>query len=116
MNLLFRDTAIPFAQFLEQTGAFLDKYIRQVGTAEHLHYVGGKLILALETPPAAAPARIALSADFYFQTPEKKWIVKQKKGAVDSRKFTDWETDPSAAKLKQTGRLELSIEAPEGAS
>ena len=116
MNLLFRDTVIPFAQFLEQTGSYLDKYIQQVAQAEQLYYVGGKLILTSETPAAAAPARIALSADFYFQTSEKKWIIKQKRGVVDSRKFTDWDTDPSAAKLKQAGKLELSIEAPEGVS
>lgn len=114
VDMLCNNDPVPFQNFLEHTGAFFDEYILEVGQQEHLNYVGGKMIMELEkVHTVSAPASICLSADLYFQTPSKQWVMKGKKGQVDSSHFTDWASDSDAIKLQETRRLELSIEPPE---
>jgi len=116
LNMLYSNAPLPFQKFLEYTGASFDHYILDICHQEQLSYVGGKMILALDrnVDPNAenTPVTIRLSADFYFQTHDKKWIVKKKNGQVDSKRFADWDTDPEVAKLRTNGTLELSIEPP----
>lgn len=112
MNLLFSGAPISFQQFLEDTSVFLDKYIQETSCQEHLDYVGGKLTLELNKTDSSQPDIIHLSADFYFQTKDKKWIFKKKSGKVNSNCFTDWDTDAEIKKLRNTGKFELSIEPP----
>ena len=113
MNILFGDSPISFRRFLEDTSISFDKYIKEVSYREHLYYVGGKFTLELEKlePPKAAV--VHLSADFYFQTRDKRWAVKKKTGKIDSSQFSNWDTDPEISKLRNTGKMELSIEPPE---
>lgn len=59
------------------------------------------------------PDMILLSADLYFQTADKQWVVEKKQGQVSTERFRDWETDADAIKLQESGKLELSIEPPE---
>lgn len=104
---------ISFQRFLDQTGLFFDRYILDTSRQEGLSYIGGKMILRLDhgnTVVGTIP--IQLSADLYFQTANKQWLVKQKQGQVDSPRFTDWDTDATAIALQQTGTLEWSIEPP----
>ena len=113
MSMLLGGGPISFRRFLEYTGKSFDQYIRRVSREEGLRYIGGKLILELGQEEAAAPDAIRLSADLYFQTEEKQWIVKKKTGAIGWDQFSDRDTDPELKRLKDTGRLELSIEPPE---
>ena len=113
LNMLCHNPPISFQRFLEYTGASFDTYILDVTQQEHLSYVGGKMLLELEKTQTITPTLIQLSADFYFQTPDKKWIVKKKKGKIESSRFTDWNVDVDAVKLQRAGKLELSIEPPE---
>ena len=113
LNMLGNSMPISFQKFLEYTGVSFDKYILETAKKENLRYVGGKMILELDKAVVAAPTSIHLSADFYFQTPDKKWVVKKKSGKVESTRFSDWDTDSDSIKLKTAGRLELSIEPPE---
>lgn len=112
-NMLGNSLPIPFQRFLEYTGVSFDKYIIETMEKERLTYVGGKLVLELDGNAAAVPASIQLSADFYFQAQDKKWIVKKKNGRIESSRFSDWDTDSDAAQLRAAGKLELSIEPPE---
>lgn len=113
LDLLCGGVPIPFQQFLEDTGAFFDRYVEEVGRKECLRFIGGKLTLTLDRPLKRDTVPIALAADFYFQTADKKWVVKKKNGMVESSRFTDWTTDPEAVKLMTAGKMELAIEPPE---
>lgn len=113
LDLLCGGVPIPFQRFLEDTGAFFDRYVEEVGRKERLSFIGGKLTLTLERPLKRDTVPIALAADFYFQTADKKWVVKKKNGMVESSRFTDWTTDPEAVKLMTAGKMELAIEPPE---
>lgn len=113
LNMLGNSTPISFQRFLEYTGVSFDKYILETAQKEHLKYVGGKMILELDRDTSTVPVSIRLSADFYLQTTDKKWVVKKKNGMVESTRFSDWDTAPDAIKLRTTGKLELSIEPPE---
>lgn len=115
-NVLSTGAPIAFQRFLEYTGISFDKYILDVSKREQLKYVGGKMTMSLEKDTSNMPIPISLSADFYFQTFDKKWVLKKKSGKVDSSRFSDWDSDTDAATLRKTGKLELSIEqpAPEG--
>lgn len=116
LDVLFGDGSAPisFRKFLDHTGSFFDRFVLEASRKEHLDYIGGKMILQLDHSKRkvgdAIP--IQLSADLYFQTADKQWIVKKKQGQVDSSRFTDWDTDTEAIKLQRTGKLELSIEPP----
>ena len=109
LNMLINSTPISFQQFLEYTGISFDKYILETVQKE---YVGGKMILEIDKDAVVAPISIHLSADFYFQTSDKNWVVKKKNGKVESTRFSDWDTDSDSIKLRTAGRLELSIEPP----
>lgn len=113
LDLLCGGVPIPFQRFLEDTGAFFDRYVEEVGRMERLSFIGGKLTLTLDRPLKRNTIPIALAADFYFQTADKKWVVKKKNGMVESSRFTDWTTDPEAVKLMTAGKMELAIEPPE---
>ena len=113
LDLLCGGVPIPFQRFLEDTGAFFDRYVEEVGRKECLRFIGGKLTLTLDRPLKRDTVPIALAADFYFQTADKKWGVKKKNGMVESSRFTDWTTDPEAVKLMTAGKMELAIEPPE---
>ncbi len=113
LDLLCGGVPIPFQRFLEDTGAFFDRYVEEVGRKERLSFIGGKLTLTLDRPLKRDTVPIALAADFYFQTADKKWVVKKKNGMVESSRFTDWTTDPEAVKLMTAGKMELAIEPPE---
>lgn len=116
MNALFGNDSAPisFQKFLDHTGSFFDHYILDTSQQEHLNYVGGKMILQLGhgKRKAVDAIPIRLSADLYFQTADKQWIVKKKQGQVDSTRFTDWDTDKTAITLQRTGKVELSIDPP----
>lgn len=114
LNMLGGNEPMPFQRFLDYTGSYFDKYIQKTSRREHLNYMGGKMFLQVNEDPNAAPVTIQLSADFYFQTQDKQWIVKKKSGKVDSSRFIDWETDASAAQLRSSGKLQFSIDPPEG--
>lgn len=113
LDLLCGGVPIPFQRFLEDTGAFFDRYVEEVGRKERLRFIGGKLTLTLDRPSKRDTVPIALAADFYFQTADKKWVVKKKNGMVESSRFTNWTTDPEAVKLMTAGKMELAIEPPE---
>lgn len=113
LDLLCGGVPIPFQRFLEDTGAFFDRYVEEVGRKERLRFIGGKLTLTLARTLKRDTVPIALAADFYFQTADKKWVVKKKNGMVESSRFTDWTTDPEAVKLMTAGKMELAIEPPE---
>lgn len=87
--------------------------MEEVGRKERLRFIGGKLTLTLARPLKRDTVPIALAADFYFQTADKKWVVKKKNGMVESSRFTDWTTDPEAVRLMTAGKMELAIEPPE---
>lgn len=87
--------------------------MEEVGRKERLRFIGGKLTLTLARPLKRDTVPIALAADFYFQTADKKWVVKKKNGMVESSRFADWTTDPEAVKLMTAGKMELAIEPPE---
>ena len=112
MNLLFSGAPIPFQRFLEDTSGFLDQYIQETSNQEDLSYVGGKLTLELDKTELSKVIIIHLSAEFYFQTKDKRWIFKKKTGKIDGNYFSDWDTNAEIRKLRSTGKLELSIEPP----
>lgn len=112
-NLIGNSAPMSFQKFLEYTGISFDQYILNTSKQESLKYVGGKMILELGSSTDLAITPVRLSADFYFQTPDKKWVMKKKNGQVGSDRFTDWTTDTMALRLQADGKLELSIEPPE---
>ena len=116
VSMLRRDGNVPisFQRFLEQTGLEFDRYILNTSRQEDLDYIGGKVILQLipDQDKAVDTISIRLSAEFYFQTADERWIVKTKQGQVGSTRFTDWDTDMTAVTLQQTGTLEWSVEPP----
>ena len=112
MNAVCNSAPLPFQSFLEYTGISFDKYIQDIAVKEHLNFVAGKMTLELDGTPVAESTPVRLSADFYFQTKDKQWIIKKKRGVVESSRFSDWESDIDAQKLKATGKMELSIEPP----
>lgn len=117
VNMLRRVVSIPisFQTFLKQTGLNFDHYILTISQQEGLNYIGGKMVLQLihDQSRTVDSIPIRLSAELYFQTADKQWVVKQKQGQVDSTRFTDWDTNEMAAVLQQTGILEWSIESPD---
>ena len=50
LDLLCGGVPIPFQRFLEDTGAFFDRYVEEVGRKERLRFIGGKLTLTLDRP------------------------------------------------------------------
>ena len=114
MSVLYRSGSAPisFQRFLDHTGLLLDRYVSDTSRQEHMNYVGGRMVLQLDRGKhrAVGTIPIRLSADLYFQTADKQWIVKQKQGHVDSTRFTDWDTDETAVALQQIGTLEWSVE------
>ncbi len=112
-NMIGNSAPLPFQRFLEYTGTFFDKYILDISQQEQLSYVGGKMVLETSAGQSGQPVPIHLSADLYFQTKDKRWVMKQKSGKVDSSRFSDWDRDPTAVKLQQTGRVELTIDPPQ---
>ncbi len=113
LNMLGSCAPLSFKRFLEYTGVSFDKYILDVSRQEQLNYVGGKMFLETSAAQPGQPVPIRLSADLYFQTQDRQWVVKQKSGKVDSSRFSDWDRDPAAVELMQTGRLELTLDPPQ---
>ncbi|MDE5700257.1 MAG: hypothetical protein K2I96_23125 [Lachnospiraceae bacterium] len=111
-NILCSSKPMTFQQFIEYTGIFHDKFILDTCKQEHLNYVGGKMLIELERNNAEA-VPIQLCADFYFQKPNQEWVMKKRKGHINSSSITDWDTNEMAANLRETGRIEFSIEMPE---
>ena len=110
-NMLFSRKTMTFQQFIEASSDCHDKFILDVCRQEHLTYVGGKMLIELDQSKAVE-VPIWLSAEFYFQTPNQEWIVKEKKGQTDNRSFSDWDTNEMVANLRKTGKLEFLIEPP----
>lgn len=111
-NILCSSKPLTFQQFIEYTGIFHDKFILDTCKQEHLNYVGGKMLIELERNNAEA-VPIQLCADFYFKKPNQEWVMKKRKGHINSSSITDWDTNEMAANLRKTGRIEFSIEMPE---
>lgn len=111
-DMLDSSKTMTFQKFLEYTGAFHDKFILDTCEQEHLSYVGGRMFMELEQNEAEA-VLIQLSADFYFQNPNQEWVMKKKKGQINSNSIIDWDTDEMAARLRETGGIEFTIEMPE---
>lgn len=99
---------MPFQKFLEYTGKSFDHYILKTCKAQKMKFYGGNMFL--EKKPESKD--IQLSADFYFQTFDRKWITTHKKGCVNIECFSDWDTDEDAVELCNKGKLELSIDPP----
>lgn len=116
MNLIGNDTPLPFQKFLDYTGMSFDRYILETTQKEHVSFVGGKMVLEILPDNGNGAVPVQLFADFYFQTPDKKWVMKKKNGKIGSDHFTDWATDPKAIQLQTNGKMELSIEPPAGGS
>ena len=113
MDLLCGDGPLSFQKFLEYTGDYFDRCILDISRQKHQNYIGGKMIMELKEKRKEMPDMILLSADLYFQTADKQWVVEKKQGQVSTERFRDWETDADAIKLQESGKLELSIEPPE---
>ncbi len=113
LNLLGNSAPLPFQQFLEYTSISFDKYILETSEQEHLDFIGGKMFLNVGEKQNASPVTIQLSADFYFQTQDKHWVIKKKNGKIDSTRFTDWDTDTRVTQLKKAGKLEFPIDPPD---
>ena len=115
VNLIVRSEPIPFQKFLDYTSESFDRFILETEQKDHLSYVGGKMVLELEKNTAVTPAIIYITADFYFQTTDEKWVMQTKKGKIECSHFSDWDTAPgdNTKKLKETGKLEMSIEPPQ---
>lgn len=112
LNMVGNSAPLPFQRFLEYTGVSFDTYILDISRQEQLNYLGGKMTLKTGTGQPDGPTPVHLLADFYFQTRDKQWVMKQKSGQVDSSRFLDWDRDPAAVKLQQEGKLELTIDPP----
>lgn len=115
-DILSSNDPIPFQSFLASTAASFDQYILETARQENLKYISGKFSMTLEegAKNAAISVPVQISADFYFQTPDGgKWILKEKKGQIDSSYFTDWDTNIETVDLRKTGKLELDIDPPE---
>jgi len=113
LNMLGNSASLPFQQFLEYTGVSFDKYILEISQQEHLNFIGGKMFMSVNENLNVSPVPIQLSADFYFQTQDKHWVIKKKSGRIDSTRFTDWGTDVKADQLRKAGKLEFAIDPPE---
>lgn len=113
LNLVGGNNPLPYQKFLEYTGTSFDNYILETVRQECLTYIGGKMVLEVLPNDGTGAVPIQLSADFYFQTPDKKWVMKKKNGKTSSDRFTDWTSDATAIRLQREGKLELSIEPPE---
>ena len=112
MGLLFSDIPISAHRFLEDTGDLFDKYIIEVSERENLRYFGGKMTLKLEQTQSDRTGTILLIAELYFQTQEKKWIVKQKSGKMSTAQISDWDNSIELNTLRQEGKMELAIDPP----
>lgn len=97
-----------FNDFLRRTEEFFDAYIRAYCEQENIRFIGGKLRI---TQPSEET--LALTADFYFFTPEETWNVQHKEGALKVEAIIDWEDNPNLAELRGEGYLEYPIEPPE---
>lgn len=113
MDLVCGDGPLPFQKFLKYTGDYFDQCILDISQKKQLNYVGGKMIMELKESNRDAPASVLLSADLYFQTSDKQWVMEKKHGQISVDRFKDWDTDTDAIELQKNGRLELSIEPPQ---
>jgi|InofroStandDraft_1065614.scaffolds.fasta_scaffold07974_10 hypothetical protein len=103
------DKPIAYKSFLDYTDQLFDAFILETCQKEKLDFVGGKLFLSYKISN-----NIALQADFYFQDVRQNWVLKQKKGRLDSSRFSDWETEPELIELRKSKKLEYPIEPPAG--
>lgn len=116
MQIVSNGVSMPFAKFLEYTGISFDRFILETCKQKGLNYIGGTMVLKIAEKPFLdkdLSDDIYLSADFYFQTAQKAWVMQKKRGHINSSRFSDWTVDPSALELQRTGELKLSIEPPE---
>lgn len=101
------DPTFSFQTFLSYTGSYFDHFILECCKEEALSYVGGTMVLALQSKDT-----IALHAKLYFQDEVQKWILKERNGMVETARFTDWDTSRALRQLKKTRQIELEIEPP----
>ena len=104
---ILMDNPMTFETFLQYTSQFLDQFILKTCAEEHLNYVGRKITFKMADLVSAN-----MTADFYFQTADKQWVMKQKTGRVGRERFSDWETAPDLLRLRRDGKLEFPIDAP----
>lgn len=103
------DHPLSFHKFLEYTGEYLDKFILDTCKHEHLNYIGGKLMLSVQS---ICDKEIQLAADFYFKNSSGQWILKKKSGMVGNQRFSDYDSSPELLKLRECQKLEYSIDPP----
>lgn len=96
-----------FDTFLKRTEEYFDAYIRAYCADENVRFIGGKLNIDL-----ASEETLALTAEFYFFTPEKTWTVHRKEGSLKIDAIIDWEHNPDMAELRGEGHLEYPLEPP----
>lgn len=108
LRIIF-DHPLSFHKFLEYTGEYLDNFILDTCTHEHLDYVGGKLILSVES---TCDREIQLAADFYFQNSSGQWILKKKSGRIGNQRLSDYDSSPELAKLRECKKIEYPIDPP----
>lgn len=104
--------SITFDDFLDNTSDFLDKYIEDVIKNESLVCIGGKMTLKVGNRSDASVVPIDMLSEIYFQNVDKEWIVKEKKGKINSKIFSDWKDNATVNKLLHDGKMELLIEPP----
>lgn len=107
ISYLCNDNPITFQAFLDATSKLFDVFILDVSKQENLHYIGGKMFMEM-----ANSTQIKLSADFYFQNSSSEWILKRKAGHIESKQFSDWETETDLIELRETKKLEFPIDPP----
>ncbi len=100
---------ISFSMFLEHTGMYFDRLILAAEKKNNLRFISGKITLLLDE----SAEQIQMTADFYYQDADKKWILQQKKGSIPTDRFYDEEISPELQQLRQIGHLEFMIDPPE---
>ena len=98
-----------FPKYLSYTEKFFDSFVQDACRKENLKFIGGTLKMKLERETG-----IRLLAELYFQNDKKEWIKKTRKGYIDKKVFSDWDTDPDVQDLKRHKGLEYPINPPEG--
>ena len=99
--------SIPFQEFLDRTGTYLDGVIQRSCQEDALTYVGGKLIFE-----SLNASKVKMTADFYYQNTEQQWVHSQQTATVKGTRWSDWKTNAALIKLQQEKRLEYPILAP----
>lgn len=99
--------SVPFQEFLDRTGTYLDGVIQRSCQEDALTYVGGKLIFE-----SLNASKVKMTADFYYQNTEQQWVHSQQTATVKGTRWSDWETNEALIKLREEKRLEYPILPP----